>query len=92
MNDKFSVFHFAGEVQYYIEGFLEKNNDTLYTDLEVRLCSRISPLRYACSCLVLAIASLQVYFTPGVIVPPAVTDAQQQLRVHSGFVQPSVII
>lgn len=35
VNDKFTVLHFAGEVQYYVEGFLEKNNDTLYTDLEV---------------------------------------------------------
>jgi myosin V len=33
------VFHFAGEVQYYVEGFLEKNNDTLYTDLEMLMHS-----------------------------------------------------
>ena len=39
MNDRFSVFHFAGEVQYYIEGFLEKNNDTLWADLEALMHS-----------------------------------------------------
>jgi hypothetical protein len=30
----FSVLHFAGEVGYNVTGFIEKNNDTLYTDLE----------------------------------------------------------
>jgi hypothetical protein len=30
----FSVKHFAGRVMYSVEGFLEKNNDTLYGDLE----------------------------------------------------------
>jgi len=30
----FSVQHFAGRVRYNVEGFLEKNNDTLSTDLE----------------------------------------------------------
>jgi len=32
--DTFSVLHFAGEVTYSVNGFIEKNNDTLYTDLE----------------------------------------------------------
>jgi hypothetical protein len=36
--DRFSIKHFAGEVSYTVEGFLEKNNDTLYTDLEVGVC------------------------------------------------------
>ena len=33
--DRFSIHHFAGEVTYTVDGFLEKNNDTLFTDLEV---------------------------------------------------------
>jgi myosin V len=32
--DRFSVLHFAGEVTYCVKEFIEKNNDTLYTDLE----------------------------------------------------------
>ena len=31
---QFAVVHFAGKVKYYVEGFLEKNNDTLHADLE----------------------------------------------------------
>lgn len=32
--DSFTIGHFAGEVTYCVTGFMEKNNDTLYTDLE----------------------------------------------------------
>lgn len=36
---RFSVLHFAGEVTYCVDGFIEKNNDTLYTDLEELMTS-----------------------------------------------------
>lgn len=37
--DRFSILHFAGEVTYCVDGFIEKNNDTLYT---VRPCCPLS--------------------------------------------------
>ncbi|RYG56026.1 hypothetical protein EON66_03885 [archaeon] len=42
--DRFSVIHFAGEVSYLVDGFIEKNNDTLYTDLEALMVSSSFPL------------------------------------------------
>ena len=35
--DRFIVNHFAGSVEYCVQDFIEKNNDTLYADLEVSL-------------------------------------------------------
>lgn len=90
VNDKFTVLHFAGEVQYYVEGFLEKNNDTLYTDLEV------TPLLLPFPCLCVPPLNSQLfrflYFTshPSPSPPPsphthtlAVADAQQHLQLHA---------
>lgn len=42
--DRFSVLHFAGEVSYSVSGFLEKNSDTLYTDLEELMVKSSYPL------------------------------------------------
>jgi myosin heavy subunit len=38
------VLHFAGSVAYSVEGFIEKNNDTLYTDLEALMAASDAPL------------------------------------------------
>ncbi|XP_022656886.1 unconventional myosin-Ic-like isoform X1 [Varroa destructor] len=37
--DEFRIVHYAGEVTYKIEGFLEKNNDLLYRDLKRAMAS-----------------------------------------------------
>ena len=42
--DRFSVLHFAGEVSYCVVDFIDKNNDTLYTDLEQLMVGSSQPL------------------------------------------------
>ncbi|XP_003741654.1 unconventional myosin IC [Galendromus occidentalis] len=37
--DEFRIVHYAGEVTYKVEGFLEKNNDLLYRDLKRAMAS-----------------------------------------------------
>ncbi|OQR80341.1 myosin-IB-like [Tropilaelaps mercedesae] len=42
--DEFRIVHYAGEVTYKVEGFLEKNNDLLYRDLKRAMASADSDL------------------------------------------------
>lgn len=41
---EFRIVHYAGEVTYKIEGFLEKNNDLLYRDLKRAMATSESEL------------------------------------------------
>lgn len=45
--DEFRLIHYAGEVTYKVNGFLEKNNDLLYRDLKEAMIASTNPISSA---------------------------------------------
>lgn len=41
-NENFLINHYAGEVIYSVNGFIDKNNDTLFQDLKRLMYNRFS--------------------------------------------------
>ncbi|XP_076130722.1 unconventional myosin-Ic isoform X1 [Alosa pseudoharengus] len=46
--EEFRLLHYAGEVNYNVNGFLDKNNDLLYRNLKEVMCQSENPIMSQC--------------------------------------------
>ncbi|XP_040194327.1 unconventional myosin-Ic isoform X1 [Rana temporaria] len=46
--DEFRLLHYAGEVNYSVVGFLDKNNDLLFRNLKEVMCDSGNPIAHQC--------------------------------------------
>ncbi|PIO38341.1 hypothetical protein AB205_0216370 [Aquarana catesbeiana] len=46
--DEFRLLHYAGEVNYSVAGFLDKNNDLLFRNLKEVMCDSGNPIAHQC--------------------------------------------